>query len=116
MATMRKHLTAMAQNHNRDSFIFKDKNTPTATLHGTKEGVFPGLGQTHDLGQFHPNHVPEYHSILHGCREQNESYEVIEFLFLGAPVVRSPVMRNHNSKPSTTPRDVWKVVWSVGRV
>ena len=83
MATMRKHLTAMAQNHNRDSFIFKDKNTPTATLHGTKEGVFPGLGQTHDLGQFHPNHVPEYHSILHGRREQNESYEVIEFLFLG---------------------------------
>lgn len=50
--------------YKQDSILHKAHNEDTAKLHGTKEGGFPGMGQTHDVGTFHPSRAGEFHSVM----------------------------------------------------
>jgi hypothetical protein len=37
-----------------------------AQLLGTREGAFPGLGEEHDVGKWHPNRTAGFHSLMRG--------------------------------------------------
>ena len=52
----------------QDNILHKPHDEPEAKLHGTKEGGFPGVGETHNLGVFHPNRVGEFHTKMKGPR------------------------------------------------
>lgn len=60
------HLKHLGQKYNQDSILHKGKNDEHAYLHGTKEGSWPGLGQSHNVGKFHPNRAAEFTSHLKG--------------------------------------------------
>jgi hypothetical protein len=62
------HLKALGSKYNQDSVLHKAKGDEHAHLHGTKEGSWPGLGQTHNVGHFHPNRAAEFTSHLKGNR------------------------------------------------
>ena len=60
------HLKTLGAKYNQDSILHKAKGDEHANLHGTKEGSWPGLGQTHNVGKFHPNRAAEFTSHLKG--------------------------------------------------
>ena len=61
------HLLGFLKRHGekygQDSVLHKSAKESTAKLHGTREGGFPGKGQTHEVGEFHPNRAGEFHKI-----------------------------------------------------
>jgi hypothetical protein len=61
-------LTKAGQKYEQDFVLHKSHDSENAHLIGTKEGVYPGAGKTADLGKFHANRVPEFHSVLKGRR------------------------------------------------
>jgi hypothetical protein len=65
----------------QDSILHKGHDEPTAKLHGTKEGGWPGAGETHDVGVFHPNRAGEFHTAMKGSRTfAFESVEAFSFV------------------------------------
>lgn len=61
-------LTKHGEKYKQDSILHKPHDSETASLHGTKEGVWPGKGEKHDVGHFHPNRAGEFHSQMKGRR------------------------------------------------
>ena len=62
------HLKDLGKKYNQDSILHKGFGEKKATLHGTSSGehAYPGMDKTADVGEFHPNRVPEFHSVLKG--------------------------------------------------
>jgi hypothetical protein len=76
------HLKGFLKHHGekygQDSVLHKPHDSENAHLIGTKEGGYPGHGKTADLGKFHANRIPEFHSVLKGNRTfafQEEAWE-----------------------------------------
>lgn len=61
---LRDFLTTHGEKYGQDSVLFKHPKEPSAKLIGTKEGAYPGKGQEQDVGEFHANRVPEFHTLL----------------------------------------------------
>lgn len=66
------------EKHKQDSVLHKAAGDETAKLHGTKEGGWPGKGQTHDVGKFHPDRAGEFHSSMRGAKK-TFAFESIQF-------------------------------------
>jgi hypothetical protein len=66
------HLLGFLKQHGekygQDSVLHKAHDAEHAFLHGTKEGGFPGKGETHNVGTFHPNRAGEFHTAMRGSR------------------------------------------------
>lgn len=60
------HLKHLGAKYGQDSILHKPHNSTTATLHGTNKTGFPGKGNTHDVGPWHPNRAGEFHSLMKG--------------------------------------------------
>jgi hypothetical protein len=71
------HLKHLGEKYKQDSIMHKSHDEPHAHLHGTKEGGWPGKGQTHNVGEFHPNRAAEFTSHLKGNKSFtfSEGYE-----------------------------------------
>jgi hypothetical protein len=52
------------EKYEQDSILHKSHDSETAQLHGTKEGGYPGMGETVDVGKFHPSRAGEFHTVL----------------------------------------------------
>jgi hypothetical protein len=71
---LKKH----GEKYGQDSVLHKAHNEEHAFLHGTKEGGFPGKGEKHNVGTFHPNRAGEFHTAMKGSR--TFAFESIQFL------------------------------------
>ena len=65
---LKNFLLQHGEKHGQDSILHKAHDEPTAKLHGTNEGGWPGKGEEHDVGVFHPNRVGEFHTAMKGNR------------------------------------------------
>jgi len=78
------HLLGFLKNHGekyeQDSVLHKSHNSKNAMLHGTNESGWPGKGQTHDVGSWHPNRAGEFHSLIKGKKQFNFSEESFYFV------------------------------------
>jgi hypothetical protein len=62
-----KHfLEKHGKKYDQDSILHKAHNSNDAHLIGTNHSKFPGYEQHANVGEFHPNRTPEFHSVLHG--------------------------------------------------
>jgi len=69
------------EKYGQDSVLHKAHNEPHAFLHGTREGGFPGKGQSHNVGTWHPNKVGEFHSVMKGHKDKHTfAFESVQFL------------------------------------
>lgn len=59
-------LTKHGEKYNQDSVLYKHPDATHAHLIGTSHdpNAFPAYGETHNVGEFHANRVPEFHSIM----------------------------------------------------
>ena len=71
-------LKKQGEHYGQDSILHKAHDEDNAKLHGTKEGGWPGKGETHDVGKFHPNRAGEFHTVMKGSR--TFSFESIRFV------------------------------------
>ena len=71
---LKKH----GEKYGQDSVLHKAHNEEHAFLHGTKEGGFPGKGEKHNVGTFHPNRAGDFHTAMKGSR--TFAFESIQFL------------------------------------
>lgn len=73
---LKKH----GEHHGQDSILHKAHDEEHAFLHGTKEGGFPGKGEKHNVGTFHPNRAGEFHTAMKGGRTFafNESIQFLK--------------------------------------
>jgi len=62
---LKKH----GEKYKQDSVLHKKHDEESAKLHGTREGGFPGAGETHDVGTFHPQRVGDFHSAMRGGKK-----------------------------------------------
>jgi hypothetical protein len=69
------------QKYKQDSVLYKPHNEKNAHLIGTKEGAWPGKGEKHDLGPWHPNRTPEFHSVLRHPKS-GKTFAFEEFRFV----------------------------------
>lgn len=65
---LKNFLLKHGEKHGQDSILHKGHDEPTAKLHGTKEGGWPGKGEEQDVGEFHPNRAGEFHTAMKGKR------------------------------------------------
>jgi hypothetical protein len=63
---LKNFMTKHGEKYGQDSVFHKAHDAKEGHLIGTKEGVWPGKGEHHPVGQFHPNQAGEFHSILKG--------------------------------------------------
>jgi len=65
---LKNFLIKHGQKYDQDSVLHKSHDSTHAHLHGTsaRENSFPGLGKSHDVGEFHPNRAGEFHSVMKG--------------------------------------------------
>lgn len=63
---LKSFLKKHGEKYGQDSVLHKGHDEEHATLHGTKEGGWPGHGKTHNVGKFHPNRAGEFHSVMRG--------------------------------------------------
>lgn len=71
---LKKH----GEKYGQDSVLHKPHDSEHATLHGTKEGGWPGKDKEHAVGKFHANRTPEFHTAMKGKR--SFAFESVEFL------------------------------------
>lgn len=76
---LKNFLTKHGEKYEQDSILHKPHNSSKATLHGTKEGAWPGKGKTHEVGEFHPNRAGEFHSVMKG-RGKTFAFEEYHYL------------------------------------
>jgi hypothetical protein len=69
-------LTKHGEKYKQDSVLHKPHDSTAASLHGTKEGAWPGKGEKHDVGEFHPNRAGEFHSQM-----KNRTFAFEQYLF-----------------------------------
>lgn len=74
---LKKFLVKHGEKYKQDSILHKRHDSTKASLHGTKEGTWPGKGETHDVGEFHPNRTGEFHSAMKG----KKSFTFEEYLY-----------------------------------
>lgn len=72
---LKKH----GEKYGQDSVLHKSHDEETAKLHGTREGGWPGKGETHDVGTFHPSRAGEFHTAMKGGKK-TFAFESVEFL------------------------------------
>jgi hypothetical protein len=60
LSFLKKH----GKKYEQDSILHKSHDSTSAQLHGTKEGGYPGMGKTQDVGKFHPSRAGEFHTVL----------------------------------------------------
>lgn len=82
-------LKKQGEHHEQDSILHKAHDEENAKLHGTKEGGWPGKGETHDVGKFHPNRAGEFHTAMKGSR--TFAFESIRFLSTKSFFVREEI-------------------------
>lgn len=64
---IKENLIALGKKYEQDSVMHKPHDSDTANLHGTKEGAYPGLGNTEPVGKFKwasADDPPEFHTKL----------------------------------------------------
>jgi len=61
---LHKFLLAHGEKYGQDSILHKPASEKIARLHGTKEGGYPGLGNSTNVGEWHPNRMNEFHSLM----------------------------------------------------
>jgi hypothetical protein len=71
---LKKH----GQNYGQDSILHKSHDSEEASLHGTKEGGFPGKDKDHSVGKFHPNRASEFHTAMKGGK--TFAFESVQFI------------------------------------
>jgi len=79
---LKNFLTKHGEKYGQDSVLHKAHDSEHAHLIGTREGGFPGKGNTHDVGQWHPNRTGEFHSVMTGRHGKGRTFtfESIQFL------------------------------------
>lgn len=65
--------------YGQDSVLHKAAGESNAKLHGTREGGWPGKGETHDVGTFHPDRAGEFHTAMKGGKK-TFAFESVQFL------------------------------------
>ena len=77
-----EHVKGFLQKHGakfgQDSVLFKHPAESHAKLIGTKEGAWPGKGEQHDVGEWHANKAPEFHSVMKG--RKTFAFEDVQFI------------------------------------
>lgn len=76
---LHKFLTKHGEKYKQDSILHKPHDSTKASLHGTKEGSWPGKGEKHEVGEFHPNRTGEFHSGMKGKR--TFAFEGADYLY-----------------------------------
>lgn len=62
---LHKHLTDLGTHHGQESVLFKPHDSENAHLHYLKANGTTKVGDTYDVGKFHPNHHNPYgHTVL----------------------------------------------------
>jgi len=90
---LKKH----GEKYEQDSVLHKAHDDTEAHLIGTKEGGYPGKGNTETVGRFHPTTMTQFHSVLRknrGFEFRKEDVDYIEFKFytpVGGMLNRSEV-------------------------
>jgi hypothetical protein len=64
--SLKGNLRSLGKKYGQESVLYKPHDSENAKLLGTKEGTFPGLGEEHDVGKWHPNRTGEFHSLMRG--------------------------------------------------
>lgn len=60
-----KHLTDLGTHHGQESILFKPHDSENAHLHYLKANGNTKVGDTYDVGKFHPNHHNPYgHTVM----------------------------------------------------
>ena len=57
-------LKQQGQKFDQDSVLYKPYDDESAYLIGTNNADFPGYGNEHPVGKWHPNKMAEFHSVL----------------------------------------------------
>lgn len=79
-------LLALGKKYGQDSVVIKPHDSLEAHLHGTKEGTYPGEGNSVKLGPYHPNRAGEFHTILRNTKTFNFSEQyVCESIVFASP-------------------------------
>ena len=65
-----QHLHMLGKKYKQDSVLHKSHADEKATLHGTREGGWPGLGKTHETGTWHPDRAGEFHTLMRGGKKK----------------------------------------------
>lgn len=78
---LKKH----GEKYDQDSILHKAHDSENAKLHGTNESGWPGKDKEHDVGKWHPNRTPEFHSVMKkgktfAFEDNNLIVEKLEFL------------------------------------
>jgi hypothetical protein len=84
---LKNFLLQHGEKHGQDSILHKAHNEPTAKLHGTKEGGWPGKGEVADVGKWHPNRAGEFHSVLGG--KKTFSFESFQLESVSCKVINA---------------------------
>ena len=63
---LEKFAKHVGKKYNQDSVIVKKHDSDSATLHGLSDGAWPYTGNEVNLGQWHPNRVGMFHTIMNG--------------------------------------------------
>lgn len=77
-------LSSTGEKYNQDSVLYKAHNDKNANLIGTTKNphAFVKYGESHNVGEFHPNRAPEFHTMLRGRGGNKafafESYNVVQ--------------------------------------
>ena len=63
---LKRALFRLGQDYKQNGVLFKDNASDTVLLIGTKNGVFPGHGVEHSVGQWEPQKVGMFYSRMKG--------------------------------------------------
>ena len=73
LSFLQKH----GEQHRQGSILHTTHDGETR-LHGTSEGMWPGKGEAHDVGKFHPDRIGEFLTLMKGS--QDFAFESIRFI------------------------------------
>jgi hypothetical protein len=65
-----KQLQVLGKKYKQDSILHKSYGDKKASLYGTKEGGWPGLGKKHETGEWHPDRAGEFHTLMRGGKKK----------------------------------------------
>lgn len=65
-----KFVKNLGNKYDQDSVLYKAATEKNAKLYGTsnRPDGWPKKDETHDVGEWHPNRYPEFHSVMRGGR------------------------------------------------
>lgn len=67
------------EKYDQDSILHKPHDSDKAALHGTNESGWPGKGEKHEVGSWHPSKAGEFHSLLKNKKAFEFSEETFYF-------------------------------------